>query len=250
MKNSESDTADDKSPWTQPGFIAAAAAVVALIVLLGLIVAFTGDSGGDDPGSAARPPAAVPPKSSASNPDDSVCGLNPGSQAVPIAAPHARWELVGRMVAPSSPDTVGPRIREHGIRSCFAHSPTGALYASVNLAATATDPARWESLARRLLADGPGRDRALQDIASEKADPAPSSVQIAGFSFRTFESDTAAVNLALRVDAGDTAFYARLPTTMKWEKGDWKFVVADNGDPFADLSRIPDLSGYTAWSGA
>lgn len=248
MSNGSTAPTDEKSPWAQPGFIGAAA-VVALLVLLGLVLAVTG--GKDNPATDAAQPASPPPATSPpAHGSASVCGLDAGSQDVPAAAPRSRWELVGRMVAPTAPRAIGPRVRDGGVRSCFAHSPAGALFASANVVATATQPSRWRALAERLLADGPGRDQALGDVRSEAADPAPASMQIAGFSFRTYEAAQARLSLAFRVDAGGTAFYASLPMAMKWERGDWKFVVADNGDPFTDFGRVPDLSGYTPWSGS
>lgn len=242
MANNRSPGApDDESPWKKPGFIAAAT-IVTLLVLLGVILAFTG---GDEPRHA--PPTRQP----ATATDPSACSLEAGSQDIPSNPPRAKWELVGRMAAPMAPNEFGPRKRAAGIRSCFSHSPTGALYASVNAVATATDPKLWKGLARDLVAKGPGRDRALQDVAGEQAAPTSSAIQIAGFSFRTYAQETATISLALRVDAGaQSAFFARLPMRMAWEDGDWKLAIADNGDPFADLSRIPDLSGYVAWSGA
>lgn len=250
INNGRADRADEKSTWTQPGFVAAAV-VVAIIVLLGIILAFTGGSGADGRESAAPPPAVAPAATPSGDPNASVCGLQAGSQDVPSSAPGSKWELVGRMVAPTAPDRFGPKSRDHGVRSCFAHSPTGALYASVNVVATATDAKLWEPLARHLVAKGVGRDRALKDIGGEAAAPVSSTIQVAGFSFRTYEPEAATVSLAFRVDAGgQSAFFARLPMRMTWEDGDWKFVIADNGDPFADLSRIPDLAGYVTWSGA
>ena len=41
---------------------------------------------------------------------------------------------------------------------------------------------------------------------------------------------------------------ASLPTTLRWEGGDWKYVVPANGDP--GVREIPDLAGYAAWTGA
>jgi hypothetical protein len=250
VSNESAGAADDKRPWTQPGFIVAAAIVI-LIVILGVIIAFTGGSGDD----AHRPTAPAVPATrqpaASSDSSASICGLAAGPQEMPSSLPRTKWELVGRMVSPTAPNTFGPKRRAAGIRSCFSHSPTGALYASVNVVATATDPSLWKGLARHLLAKGPGRDRAVQDVGGEDAAPASSTIQVAGFSFRTYAPEAMTVSLAFRVDAGaQGAFFASLPMRMTWEDGDWKLVVADNGDPFADLSRVPDLSGYVAWSGA
>lgn len=105
MSNNErADAADDKSAWTRPGFIAAAA-VIAIIVVLGLAAALSGGSK-DDSENPARPPAGQP--SAKANADESVCGLDPGSQAVPDSPPPAKWKLRGTVAVPSAPTTFGP----------------------------------------------------------------------------------------------------------------------------------------------
>lgn len=242
---SPAETADDKSPWTQPRFVASAV-VVGLIVVLGLVFILIGPGGG------AESPGVVTPPPASSTSSSSACDLPDGDQSVPTGAPaDTRWELVGRMVAPTSPTTIGPKHRIRGIRSCFARSPLGALYAAVNVVATASDPDRWEGLARELAAPGRGRSRALSEVADQAAAPDDRTrMQVAGFSFTTYDRSAAVISIAFRVDTGATAFTAYLPMSLKWQKGDWRFVIADNGDPFAGLGRIPDLTGYVLWSGA
>lgn len=252
--NAQDELTDEEhdNPWTQPLFIASAI-VVAIVITLGLVLAFTGGDTNNGPRPAQRPPAEMAaPDPIGTSSQNSGCDLPPGDQTPPTQPPpETRWELVGRMVAPTAPRTHGPRIRAHGIRTCFARSPLGALYASVNVVATASEPSRWRELLRELAAKGPGRDRALKRLANESAAPDSSTkMQVAGFSFTTYERDAAVISLAFRVDTGGTAFSAHLPMSMKWEDEDWKVVIPDNGDPFAGLGRIPNLDGYVAWSGA
>ncbi len=240
-----------RNPLTQPAFLASGV-VVALIVVLGLVLIFSGSDGGSE--AANTPPKQTTPTTTpnAKAASDSSCGLPPGDQEVPTQPPTGtRWELVGRMAAPTAASVHGPKLVDEGLRTCFAHSPVGALYASVNVVATTTDPALWERLVRKLAVEGQGRDRALEELDSESAAEVENTkIQVAGFSFTSYESSAAVINLAFQADSGDAAGFLQLPVSLRWADGDWKFTVADNGDPFTGLGQIPDLSNYVEWSGA
>jgi len=120
----QGDDGGDASIWTQPRFVASAT-VVAIIVVLGIVLAVTG-RGGDS--TAATPAADMPPVAVA--PVKGDCDLPAGDQTVPESTPDdTRWELVGKMIAPTAPSTYGPGVVKDGFRTCFAQSPLGALYA-------------------------------------------------------------------------------------------------------------------------
>jgi len=248
---STSEDGTPRNPLTQPAFLGSAV-VVALIVVFGLVLAFSES----EPGTAteAPPPAPSPttPSASETKGSASVCGLSAGDQEVPTTAPtNTRWELVGRMVAPTATTSHGPARTNDGLRTCFAHSPLGALYASVNVVASTTAPDLWERLVRDLAVEGRGRDRALEEIGSETAvDVENTKIQVAGFSFTSYDRSNAVVNLAFQADSGGTSGFLQLPVALQWEDGDWKFAVADDGDPFTGLGQIPNLDSYVEWSGA
>lgn len=249
--NRSADTADEKSAWTQPGFIAAAA-VVALIALLGIILAFSGDPKGEAQIPAAQPPSSDTGSPSASaDPDESACALPAGSQVVPTEAPQTRWELVGQIATPAAPKTIGPARIERGLRSCFAHSPKGALYAAVNVIAMTADPRRREAFIRKLTVPGIGRDRALVELGrSSDAENATTALQVAGFKVTDYRDDSAVVDLAFRVDNGSRAGTVHLPLALRWLDGDWKLALPDTGQPFDGMTRLPSTSGYVPWKGA
>lgn len=246
--NTSADRADEKSTWTQPGFVGAVA-VVAIIVLLGIILAFSGGSKGD----AVAPPAQPPPPASgpapSAHPDASACDLPPGSQTVPTATPRTRWELVGQVAAPTAAKTIGPAKVERGLRSCFARSPKGALFAAVNVIAMTADPARREIFLRKLTVPGIGRDRALAQRSSDATNTS-TALQVVGFQITDYRSDSAVVDLAFRVDAGNQAGTVHLPLAMRWRDGDWKLALPDTGQPFDGMARLPNTDGYIAWKGA
>ncbi len=236
---------DERSWWTQRWFVASGA-LFAVLVLLGLYTAAGGGGASSPPPPAAAAPAgrAAPLRSSASSPQG--CSLPAGDQAEPTTAPQASWELVGSMAAPSAPSTVGPQHVVDGVRECFAHSPVGALFAAVNFWAQGT--AQPEAvLYRALAADTPQRSAAIVDgekNPSERLDTT-TKLQVAGFAITAYTPQTAAVTLVFQVANGA---YASVPSTMRWERGDWRYVISPEGLPGA--GQIADLSGYVAWSGA
>jgi hypothetical protein len=71
-------------------------------------------------------------------------------------------------------------------------------------------------------------------------------IQIAGFNV-SYAANQAVVDLAFKADNGALA---SVRTTLLWQDGDWKGVVADNGAPLEEPRQIRDLSGFIPWSGA
>lgn len=240
------ESTNETNPFTKPGFIIAAALVVALIAAT-LVIFLVIPNGNEE---ATPQPAPVntgtsSPTSTAMQAGKSICGL-PDSGATALgAAPETKWELVGTMAAPTDPK-IGPgKVDAQGIRSCFAHSPTGALYAAVNLWALGSDPSKERAIADKLAAKGPGRDAGMKAPQTQ----APSTaikIQIAGFNV-SYTADQAVVELAFKADNGALA---SVRTTLLWQDGDWKGVVADNGQPLEQPLQIRDLSGVIPWSGA
>lgn len=249
-----SESTNPDSPWTQPWFVVAAA-VVALIAVLGVVLAVTSGSE-TNPGPKAASPAGEPsptpaptaPPAAAVN--ASTCGLPDGDQTVPGGVlTDTRWELVGTVAAPTAPDEHGPGTIDDGLRSCFAHSPVGALYAAVNAAAASAMPDLRLSFVERLGAAGPGRDRA-SELARGDADASSGGVQVAGFTFLNYDRASTAVDLAFAGTSttGDNG-YVHVPIILRWEEGDWKVVFAPDGSLGTGLGPMPNLTGYTAWSG-
>lgn len=237
----------ESNPFTKPGFIIAAAMVLALIAAA--VVIFLLPKGQDN-AQPAPAPAESGSTASASNSapaaaDKSVCGLPGTSETALGTAPKTKWELVGTMAAPTDPK-IGPgKTDDQGIRSCFAPTPTGSLYAAVNLWALGSDPSKERAIAEQLAAKGPGRDAGMK--APQTAVPAWSvKIQIAGFNV-SYTANQAVVELAFKADNGALA---SVRTTLLWQDGDWKGVVADDGSPLEEPRQVRDLSGFIPWSGA
>ncbi|WP_459644194.1 hypothetical protein [Kineococcus sp. NUM-3379] len=242
--------------WHQPGFLASAG-FLAMVAAGGLTLVLTG---GADPGRATAAPAPAPPAPSAPAPadtapaaDPSTCGLPEGPQVLPRQAPQGvTWELLDGTAVPSAPRTFGPGRVTDGLRTCYAHSPTGAVLAAAGVFATTGVPSLVGPMMRELTAAGPGRDAALRRLAAEGVRPEPSGpgVQVTGFQVLAYTAAEATVDLAFAVrEGGGRTGYVSWPATLRWEDGDWKLVLDDAGEFTAGVQGLPDLTGYVYWSG-
>ena len=246
-QSSESTT--ESNPFTKPGFIIAAALVLALVAATVVIFLLPKGQGN------AQQPAAAPAANSGSadasprasaGAGKSVCGL-PGSKETALGtAPESNWDLLGTMAVPSDPSTVGPgTVGTDGLRSCFAQSPTGALYATANIWASSFN-GYAKQLYLELAADSPSRDKAVQAIKEGKnvGGGTSSNVQIAGFIIHSYTPQAAVVELAIKSNDGG---YGALSTSLLWEDGDWKLDIPAAGG--GTVRQISDLSSFIPWAG-
>ncbi len=158
------------------------------------------------------------------------------------AAPRTTWEPWGATVLAGS-DTAGPKQKnDHGIRSCYARTAEGALYAMANAAAYCTD-SRYSAEANGLIiASGPGRDAAVK-AAGDYKPCQPSADLIRGYRFSSYDGNTATIYLAVEVSGQ----MGTVPYQLTWEDGDWKLVVTDDGQPPMAAGPLDSMSGYTVW---
>lgn len=234
---------EDQNPMTKPKFIISAV-VVALIVALGIILALLPKGGGTpaaEPSTSGPTTASTQPSAAAAA---SVCGLPPGDQAKPATAPtDTKWELVGKIAAPTSPTQFGPgKTEANGLRSCFAHSPTGALYAGANVVILASS-GRNDLVLQYLTVDGPERDRMLSSSTAAGNSGSP-SFQLAGFKLTDYSGDRAVIEYGFKVSNGT---YGSLPVVLQWSSGDWKAVPPASGQP--EGRQLTNLSGFIPWEG-
>ncbi|KRE76587.1 hypothetical protein [Arthrobacter sp. Soil763] len=241
----------DSSPFTAPGFLISAG-LVALILVIGIVI-FLLPKGG----TAAQPAPAsssgnVPTQSSApaAAGGESICGLPSSNDTALGTAPTSKWELVGKMAVPTEPKTFGPgKTDPDGFRSCFAHSPTGALYAAMNVAALGSSgaPELEKKLADKLLVPGVGRDAAIRETnAGTGSSGNSTTIQVQGFLMKSYTPSEANLDLAFKTDTGALG---HTTISMRWMEGDWKVKPADDGVTFSNVSQLKDLSGFILWSG-
>jgi len=219
-------------------------ALAVALVVAALALALAPRHGGKNSANPAGTPAA---NSQTGKGSDSACGLPAGDQTVPTSPPvSTKWELVGKTAAPTAPATYGPGNKT-GVRSCFAHSPTGALYAAANYIAVSQSPDTHAAAARQLMAAGAGRDKAIAKASSATDFPV---AQVLGFNFLSYDATHAVIDVAVRGAATDASpLLIHIPMTMRWEGGDWKLVVADDGEAFRRTQQLQSLDGYVPWTG-
>lgn len=236
-----SDDSTPGNPFASRGFIAAAI-VIGVILLAGVIVLVTSLTAPHHP---VATPTSSPSAPVASGDDKSVCGL-PGFEkdSSLTAAPDTKWELAGTVAAPTDPKGAGPGRIDDGIRTCYAHTAEGALFAAVGYIAVASD-ARNTPRLYELLADGPVRDQ-LQATPSP-GEASSARLQVAGFKINAYSATEATVDVAWQVTSSGSQLVS-FPTVLRWEHGDWKVVIDKNGPPFAP-SPLESLGGYTPWAG-
>ncbi|MDR6623616.1 hypothetical protein [Sinomonas atrocyanea] len=234
---------EDQNPLTKPKFIISAV-VVAIIAALAIILALIPRGGGTPaagPATAAAGHSTAQPSPAS---EASVCGLPSGDQAKPATAPaDTKWELVGKIAAPTSPQQFGPgRTQANGLRSCFAHSPTGALYAGANVVALASS-GRNDLVLRYLTVDSPERTKMLGSSAPADTSGGP-SVQLAGFRISDYSRERAVIEYGFKASNGTLG---SLPVVLQWSGGDWKAVPPASGQP--EGKQLADLNGFIPWTG-
>ena len=233
------------SPFARRGFITAAV-VVALVVIAAVVVALSGGDS-DDVSVGVGGPATAPASSAPANSGE--CDQPEGSRTPPVAAPVNEWELVGKLVAPTDPDGAGPgQITDEGLRTCFAHDPTGALFAAVNWMGMTSTVEDMQLAVDNLTAPGPGRDvvDGLLETDPEKV-LGKGGYQVAGFTFLTYTGDVAMISLAVTTAQGGQG---SIPLTLEWSDDDWLMQLPADGNFGAGIGQLSSLAGYVPWSGA
>lgn len=248
MSSNSTPPTDGGSIWSKPVTVWSTILIV-VVVVAAIVLAVTSAGSGGDPNAAPSSTGTVPPPDRS----DSSCGLPAGDQSVPTTtAPESTWELVGRIAAPID-EAYGPGVIEpDGLRSCYAHSPIGALYAVANLYVQGSMPDLAVRNIEEHVVPGVGQEVALEQIKVAVAEgsiggPGDVSVQFAGFQFLSYGPESATIDIAARNSAGGMISFV---TEVKWSDGDWKLVVQDNGQPAVPMRQLPSLVGYLPWSGA
>lgn len=237
--------------WAAPRFIMSALAVV-LLVIVGIILFVW--MGNDDESEAAPPPqtqAATPtPSASAVTSEESVCGLDAtGGSTLTTPPEGVEWEFIGGIAAPKSAEH-GPGVvdEQTGVRSCYSHTPEGALLAAAGQAASSGDPELYFATVSALSVDGPGKDitieRAQRSISEGGANP---PIEIAGFRLLSYTGGEATVEIVASADSGTELVHFTSSAVMQWTNGDWYTKYKDDGSSGPVDGQVSDLSGYVLW---
>jgi hypothetical protein len=232
--NKETSASEDRSPWSRLSVLLSGALLLTL-VLLGIVVSVIGSGGAGRPANTTA--AAARPAAPSALVGTGGCTLPPGSQMVPSTGPPpAQWGTVGSMQVPQSPTVYGPARSDGPWETCFAHSPSGALLAAMNLWAEGTAVSPSELFAR--LAVG-----APKNLGSNAQLDSSGPVQFAGYRYDSYTPSDAQVAIIFQ---GPEGKLLAVVTSMVWRNGDWKYLFPTNGTPAMEV--IADLTGYVQWS--
>jgi hypothetical protein len=214
-----------------------------LVVLAGLVVALFG---GQQNTPSAPPPLAPAGPGLVAPPDAQL------DQTVPTSPPtDVQWQLYQREALPYSA-AAGPRTIEGAVARGYAHTPTGALIAALQIGARKllSPGDAWRQVVDRQIVPGPGRDRLIQlrsQITVTADDPPdPRMGQTSGFRFVTYTPDIAVIEFATKFGDGHMQVTT---STVRWSDGDWKELLQPDGSESPTAQAIPDLTGFVAWSG-
>lgn len=241
---------NEQNPFTRPGFIAAAV-LVALVVVLGIVIAIVNATRSDDPDPTPEPSSPSPTTSAAPTSEPShvaggasVCGLEGEELSGTLStAPAADWAYQGTTAYPTSSEFGPGETTAGGVRYCFQHSPTGALFMAANAITQGSDPSISAEWVEYVYAPGPHREHLLSAGAAQETEGTRAS--IAGFRLLSYDGESARVDLAVRASTGgDTATLSAV-YDLVWIDGDWK-VSTDTAQPL-DVAAVPDIAGYVAW---
>jgi hypothetical protein len=218
----------------------------------------TGEIGDDSTGLVTHHPSTSDAEPSGA---PSACEVPRGDQAVPMAGPPASWQIIaGRVAAPFSP-VFGPAvISAQGVGGCFAHSPTGALFALFQSLALSAAPADRVSQVAVVSERGSRTNMfaaALQEARQEDVTAAtrmpsdPSTLPrqtLLGFHFIDYVDTRATIAVAVGIgDPSNTSEYQPSMVTgvMAWEDDDWKFVYS--AQTAGSMAPIISAAQYVPW---
>ena len=239
------ETDDNSTWWKAPRFLISTV-LVALLIVLGVVLWLWPD--GEEPTQAAPAPATT---AEAVSGGESVCGLDAtGGTTLTKAPDDVEWTALGAIYAPSSEEHGPGTVDEStGVRSCYSHTPAGALLASTNMLISGNDPQVLLDTIKARVMEGPGKDIAIgqaqQRVSANDTTTVP--MEVAGFRLLSYAEDKATVEVVLAADDGTEQVYTTTATDMVWHNGDWHFALQDDGTGGPVSGRVSDLSGYVEW---
>lgn len=211
----------------------------------------TNQPSADQPYTPPSDPGLADPTDQPSEPPKGRCDLPAGDQAIPTTPIHgAEWSLVNKLAVPANPK-FGPQIRDdNGLRRCFAHSPTGAVYAVYNLIASlnVSDNSDYPGVARKVMTAGPGLEAHLQQFARNPPDSSDDGRSVALSGFKIVDATRNRATILVAFTVGDSRLSSTW--TLVWVDGDWKLRSPAPGEnPGDPATPVADLTGFVPWTG-
>jgi hypothetical protein len=190
-----------------------------------------------------RPPTVLFP-----TPKESPTALE---ESVPVAPPNGiTWQIVDTVALPFS-DSAGPSQVTDGIPSGFAHTPTGALVALVQIDFRHLIEPNFVAVTTADVANTAGRAEFLRLVTAghlaNPANPAPGTyLQLAGFEFVSYTSSNAVIQL---LTARTDGTYQVSTLNVTWDGSDWQLVLQPNGTDTPNQQIVASPVGFVLWGG-
>lgn len=176
----------------------------------------------------------------------------PGKDGIPTTAPtDVTWELVGGHAVPRSA-TAGPTKITGPVHAGYAHTPTGAVLAALNISTRSvfTPESGWRKVSTAQVEPGPGRTAAVKQLATvtDWTPPAVGYGQTAGFRVVSYSPTQAVIEHAVRFASTGQLQVGSI--TVIWRDKDWRLVLQPDGATGPYVASLPTLDGFTAFSGS
>ena len=215
-------------------WVLSAALIAAILVFGGIFLGMNWNSDDKDEEAATKP---VETTAAAPADDKSgACDVSADDQAYPTKAPDTKWELYENVTSVPTSSIYGPTKKDGAFWHCFARSPSGALFASINLTTAFITGHEYQAAV-----DTPGA-RDMFDENSAVADSEGSTVEVAGFQIESYSESEATVTLLLDINGQ----LGSMSPQLVWDDsaGDWRWDAENTAPP----EPVDNDDGFTTWS--
>lgn len=224
--------------------------ILLIIVALIIVLVVGHNRGNGNPGGAASAPTSTGSGRGSTQPSsggggtDGACDLPSKNQDLPVSGPSATWKSDGYFKYPTS-TTYGPVATDDLPGwACFAHSPTGALFAAANvfdgLAGT-----KYASVAKAAGVDNSARSEwiSAQDPA-QHTQSAGGVAQISGYQFTSVKPDAAVIRLEF--SQADVNAFETFSLAWDASAGTWKLDFSTSTIDSAE--QVQNANAFTPWA--
>lgn len=239
------------APWSSRWWLASALFLAVLLALALVLIVMSPGSNNAAPGASGPAPgsSSIAPVGTPTSTGGACPPFTGASTDIPTSPPAVSWGLFQTVAVPSSPQA-WPAVVEGDVARCYAHTPTGALVAAVQIGTRYPFADDWETVVeRQTYGDGKAaltKARKAYEATAEPVAPAPGELgQVAGFQFVTYTDDLAVIEIVTRFSTGSLQAST---VTMRWDdaRQDWLYEIAARTAP---QKRVSSLTGYVQWGG-
>lgn len=172
-------------------------------------------------------------------------------QSVPDSPPPGvTWQIIDTVALPYSA-SAGPASVVDGIPSGFAHTPSGALVAMVQIDFRHLIEPNFMAVTQADVANTPGRAKFFNlveaDGLTNPANQEPGTyLQLTGFQFVSYTTSTAVIQL---LTARPDGSYQLSTLSVAWDGNDWQLVLQADGTDSPNQQIVSSPVGFVLWGG-